>query len=237
MSYQATKAVMHADGLSSTEKLVLLAYAEHANGDGENTRPGVQRIMLYTSLSERTVRKVIQKLRKKNLLIEIRKATQHYPTEYKINMKKLSKMAHKDLSQDENNIPRGAPNAGLDVPGVHLVPPRGAPAAPKPPKNQLINIGEPDDFDMVKGWLEQHIGTLLPMNENEIIAINKLVQLGATETDIQNSVAYFKSKDIVARGADHILNSVTYQIRKRKQANASFVEPTVKEETFAEVWE
>jgi hypothetical protein len=130
-------AVFKAGGLTPTHKLVLLALADHASEDGRNVYPGVNRLMLKTGLSERAIRKTLSDLRSKEcrLLIVVKKATQHYPTQYAIDLRKLDSMRNPDLHDVPSEDIRPAPDAPLDTPGVHDVPLRGAPGAPKP----LIN--------------------------------------------------------------------------------------------------
>jgi hypothetical protein len=48
--------------ISQTDKLVLLALADHANDDGEGIHPGNDRLITKTSRSEATVRRALHRL-------------------------------------------------------------------------------------------------------------------------------------------------------------------------------
>ena len=226
------KAVFQADGLTSTQKAVLLALAEHAGSDGDEAFPSVERMTIYTGLKERTVRKALKELREKKLIKPTKSAAQHRPTTYQIKIKKLLTMRHPRL---RHTTPRPAPDAPLDNPDLHQVPSRPAPDAPKPPLT--IKKEGDDEFSQVVLWLETEIGTPLKPSEEEIKAINEMIKLGVIETDIKNAVAFFKGNGRVARGAAHLLNSVEFQIRKRKQSTAERVPVPIREEKYVEVWE
>ena len=147
MSIKVMSAVFDAGGLRPAQKSVLLALADHANEDGNSIYPSVSRVVIKTGLSERAVRKALSELRDQKVLVVIRESTQHFPTEYAINMKKLQSLKHPDLHQmhpDNNDSP--APDAPLDTPDLHDVPSRPAPDAPKSSVNpQELNRHFNDD--------------------------------------------------------------------------------------------
>jgi hypothetical protein len=62
MSVEATAAVWAMRNLSSTEKLVAVRIADHADPQGRNAWPSVARLMADTGLSERAVQKTIRRL-------------------------------------------------------------------------------------------------------------------------------------------------------------------------------
>lgn len=101
--------------LPATEKLVLLAMADHAHDDGTHVYPTVFKICAKTSLSERAVRGILGRLRDRGLLVVQKKATRYTPTIYRIPV-------------------RGADVAGLDLPrgadgadsGVHVLHPESS---------------------------------------------------------------------------------------------------------------
>ena len=70
MSVKVIKLVWEIKGLSSSEKLVLLAYADHANKDGTDIWPAVDTIANKTALSRRTVQRVTRKLENMGYLIK-----------------------------------------------------------------------------------------------------------------------------------------------------------------------
>jgi len=55
--------------LPYTEKLVLLAYADHSDHEGRNIYPSVNLIAEKTGYSERHVQRITRELQKKKLLI------------------------------------------------------------------------------------------------------------------------------------------------------------------------
>lgn len=63
-------ALNHAQCESSTQKLVLIALANHASPDGTGAFPSVERICRYTCLSERTVRATLASLVHSGLIVE-----------------------------------------------------------------------------------------------------------------------------------------------------------------------
>ena len=69
MSVKVMGLVWEMSELSSSEKLVLLAYADHASHDGSGIWPAVNTIANKTSLSRRTVQRVTHDLEDKGYLI------------------------------------------------------------------------------------------------------------------------------------------------------------------------
>jgi hypothetical protein len=136
MAIRIMAMVFKSGGLTPTQKLVLLALADHANEEGSSVFPSVQRLTIKTGLGERAVRKCLGDFRDSKLLLVVHKAGQHRPTEYAINVQKLTDLRHPDLHQMPS---RGAPDAGLDNPGVHVVPSRGARGAPESSYNHQVN--------------------------------------------------------------------------------------------------
>jgi hypothetical protein len=72
--------------LSPSERLVLLAYADHANDDGGSVRPSHARIAWKTDLSERRVREITQKLIDDGILVRVRHSGPRQPNEYRIDL-------------------------------------------------------------------------------------------------------------------------------------------------------
>uniref|UniRef100_A0A6M3L7Z9 Putative DNA binding, helix-turn-helix domain containing protein n=1 Tax=viral metagenome TaxID=1070528 RepID=A0A6M3L7Z9_9ZZZZ len=86
MSWELSAKVFKTDPklLPPGEKLVMLALAEHGGDDGEHIFPSVERVALKTSLSERTVQRILKKLTEKGLLRIVAPSTRHFPTQYEI---------------------------------------------------------------------------------------------------------------------------------------------------------
>ncbi len=83
MSVHVMVAIFDATGLTSTEKLVALAYAEHGHDDGTEARAGIARICQYTALTRRTVQTTLRSLVKKGVLEVEKPATNKWPTVYR----------------------------------------------------------------------------------------------------------------------------------------------------------
>jgi len=83
MSMSVMTAVFYAKGMTATEKVVSLAYADHAHDDGTEARAGIDRIALKSALSRRTVQKTISSLVEKGILAVQRSATNKLPTCYR----------------------------------------------------------------------------------------------------------------------------------------------------------
>ena len=69
MSVKVMGLVWDLDGLTSSQKLVLLAYADHADHNGKSIFPSVELISKKTSLSERTVQRTTRDLEEMGLLV------------------------------------------------------------------------------------------------------------------------------------------------------------------------
>jgi hypothetical protein len=121
-------ALNHARCESPTQKLVLIALANHASPDGTGAFPSVERICRYTCLSERTVRATLGALVELGLIFECdRRIVEAYipradrrPKGYNLAMNEVREMQVVDE--------RGA-NDGTD--GVQMTTERGATLAPK----------------------------------------------------------------------------------------------------------
>ena len=68
MSIHVMAPVFETD-LSAMEKLVLLCLADHANDDGANAYPSVNRLSARCSLSRRAVQKILRRLEKREVII------------------------------------------------------------------------------------------------------------------------------------------------------------------------
>jgi hypothetical protein len=70
-------------------KAVIRCYADHANHQGRNSFPGIPTVARETEIGERTVQRKLRKAESEGWLVVERKASQHRPTTYRVNMEKL----------------------------------------------------------------------------------------------------------------------------------------------------
>jgi hypothetical protein len=100
MSWEMQALVWKVAGLSSSEKYVLLSLADHADRKGRSIFPGAKRTAQKTGLSERTVRRAFAGLRRKKLITIAKKHTQHFPTEYMINITVVNELTSQTCQPD-----------------------------------------------------------------------------------------------------------------------------------------
>jgi len=76
----------------------------------------------------------------------------------------------------------------------------------------------PDPFDRMNAEVSRLIGPFQPNHQN-IMAINKMVEVGAEVADLEAAVIYFREEvKKPIRGPNHMLESVLYSVKKRTQA-------------------
>lgn len=118
---------------SPTEKLVLLALANHARPDGSSAFPAVATIRRYTMLSERAIRMNLRELERRGLIRQcdprIVAAYITRPDKRPLGYDLMLCGGHVAPLVDE----RGASD---DTDGGHLTTERGAPVAPEPYRNR-----------------------------------------------------------------------------------------------------
>jgi len=111
MSVKAMARVFDAQGLTPTEKLVLLALADHASEDGLNIYPSVDTIHKKTALTDRTVRRIIATLRSETRgILFLVKRRGRLQNEYGMNLKMLQ-----DLTQDQVSETRPDTGSAQDL--------------------------------------------------------------------------------------------------------------------------
>jgi len=98
-------AVFDANSLTSTEKLVALALADHCHDDGSEARPGLARLERKTSLSRDGVRKTMRRLLEKGVLVEDRPATSHRPASYRFVLEALGGSSSVDVVDPKRPSP------------------------------------------------------------------------------------------------------------------------------------
>lgn len=102
MTYQHANMALYADGITPTEKLVLIAYAEHADHHGY-CWPSAQRLADITGLSRATVTRANTSLRNKGLIKSVRRVNPktHEPISNltRINVALLDSMRRRDVER------------------------------------------------------------------------------------------------------------------------------------------
>ena len=134
--------------LAPLTKLVMLSLADHANDDGRSIYPSVARLCRKTSISERAVRGTLSDLRKMQIITIAKSSSQHFPTEYTINIRNLAKIRRPARGAPLPRPARGAarparsaarPARGAPDPsGTHHDPSRGESAQPPTQKSPLV---------------------------------------------------------------------------------------------------
>ncbi len=94
MSTEAYQAVLDADLGDPTLKNVLLGMANHAGPTGEHCYPSVRRLQAYSNLGRSTIKNKLRDARKRGLLEVVKRASQHKPTEYRMNLPALQQLRH-----------------------------------------------------------------------------------------------------------------------------------------------
>ena len=83
MSIRVMSAVFECESMTSTQKLVALALADHCHDDGSEARPGMARLKRKTSLSERTIQRALKELLRVGHLAILRESTPVLPAVYR----------------------------------------------------------------------------------------------------------------------------------------------------------
>lgn len=93
MSVRVMSMVFEAQGITSTQKLVLLALADHAADDGTSIYPSIDTLVNKTCLSNAAVRRALKELRDQVGVIRIaRRFTSRTPNKYAINVSHLASL-------------------------------------------------------------------------------------------------------------------------------------------------
>jgi len=187
----------HAPCENSTQKLVLLALANHAHPDGTSAFPSVARIMRYTLLSERAIRSHLAGLEKIGL---IERGDSSVVASY------ISRSDRRPQSWNLRlDLMSGVPfvqvvdlrGAGEAPNGVHLTTERGAPNAPKPyiepyiePSN--IFMSEASDLCEFLADLIEENGSRRPkITEKWIDDMEKILRLdGRTVDQVRSAIRW-----------------------------------------------
>ncbi len=86
MSVRVMSDVFSAEMDSPTDKLVLLALADHAADDGSSVYPSVKHLSLKCDMSERTVQRYLRRLEQADLIRVEKKSSRYAPTRYQLNL-------------------------------------------------------------------------------------------------------------------------------------------------------
>ena len=73
------------------QQLIMLALTDHANDRGEKIFPSIARIAWKTGYGSKQTRRIMKELVENEILVRIRKHTQHRPNEYKIDWSKAER--------------------------------------------------------------------------------------------------------------------------------------------------
>lgn len=113
--------------LPGMQKAVLQAMAYHANDQGKQIYPSIQRLSAETGFCERTIKRQLKVMANASLICISKPSTPTRPTEYEINLKAIRALGRGDLQS----------SGGVTVSpeGVTASPIRGDPQSP----NQSLN--------------------------------------------------------------------------------------------------
>jgi len=121
---------------ASTVKLLLLAYADHANDEGEGAYPGYDKLETKTALSRQGIADTLEAVKQNGFMV-LEGLSKWNTNSYRIIKDKLKGLV-KPLDSDESSHLTSASQATRLKPSLnHPVKPslkEGASAAPKPPK-------------------------------------------------------------------------------------------------------
>jgi hypothetical protein len=139
MSVVVMELAWYVGGLTPAQKAVLVALADHADDNGNQVYPAVERICIKTSYAERTVRRALADLRNMGLIHVVKEATYHASTEYKLDLPQMHSMQHRPATNAPHDLPQMHPSEQTGVPenteGVPESANRPARNAPKPSYN------------------------------------------------------------------------------------------------------
>lgn len=100
MSIELMSKVFKAQGLKSTQKLVLLALADHANDEGRHVYPSVGKVASKTALTPRAVQVTIRQLETMKLIKKIKRGGGTKTNEYTIQVAGLTNLIHPTPESD-----------------------------------------------------------------------------------------------------------------------------------------
>ncbi|MDX1461329.1 MAG: helix-turn-helix domain-containing protein [Xanthomonadales bacterium] len=129
--------------LPQNEKIVLLCFADFADDSGR-CWPSIRRVAWKTGYSPRNMKRIVNALRQKGLLEEIRAAAPHFPTIYRVNPDRGDKLSPLESIGSDTPV----------TPGVTNCPSRGDTPVTQTTKEPSLNRqGERAPArEVPKGW-------------------------------------------------------------------------------------
>ena len=202
MSVEAISWVLnHAPVTSPTQKLVLIALANHAHPDGTATFPAVKTMMRYTALSERAIRKHLVELEQMVLIVRCDQAI----------VKAYIRRPQVPIGYDMMlNIDTPALRAPTPLHSKHLPPcttstPTPAPRAPEPyiepyiePPIEKTELEISQEFDLCMLLAELMIlnGCKPPtLSQRWTDDMSKLLRLDNRDPELIRQVIYWSQND------------------------------------------
>ena len=196
-------ALNHAPCQSPTQKLVLLALANHAHPDGTAAFPSVATIQRYTLLSERAIRLKLDELEELGVIsrCDPRIVAAYIPRhDRRPQGWNLALGLRSEVQEEQVVVERGASD---DMNGVHLIPnevhmttERGAGDAPKPyitiQEPYLLNTSEASRLCRLLGGLIFDNGSKHPkITEKWIADMDRLMRLdGRTAEQVEACIRW-----------------------------------------------
>jgi hypothetical protein len=121
--------------LAPNKRLVLLAYADHADEDGNNVFPSLARIAHKTGYSRDQVRRISRELKDDNLMVLVNGATSTKPAEYKLTLWRGSKLPplkpRRGVAHDPSRVGAPMPPEPSVEPSVNTPTGKAAPSREK----------------------------------------------------------------------------------------------------------
>jgi hypothetical protein len=155
MSFRAMIWAWEVDGLTSATKLVLLALAQHANEDGNNSYPSVATVAAECRMSERTVQGALKALETEGYITVVRRLRQTSMFSLRMDLKVVAKRERAPARNPAESAPshpaesaplNPAESAGTTPQNLQFNP---ADSAPEPVQQPVRN--EPADASACAG--------------------------------------------------------------------------------------
>ncbi|MCL6437232.1 MAG: helix-turn-helix domain-containing protein [Rubrobacteraceae bacterium] len=109
--------IMHEIEVTRPQQAVLLAMAEHANDDGTNCYPSVDRIAWKAGYKPRAVEDIMRSLRQQGIIRQVAPATGSKPPEYEIHLEEARRKMSFEEWRERYGKHRGAKNAPVHSDG------------------------------------------------------------------------------------------------------------------------
>jgi len=173
MSITVMSLVFYADTFTPSQKLVLLALADHANDEGESAYPAISRLVIKTGLGERTVQSVLKELCQRGVISIARRATQHRPNEYQFDIQALIDLQNPGVQLSHPAISRGA---NRRAPGVQSTTSRGAVVAPESSLTIIESSVSADAQNKKKAEYKERIANAVKNGANRQFELEAAIQ-------------------------------------------------------------